>query len=355
MAKTGRSSMCRMKPPSHATSASRSQSITLSKRIFQKETALSSRHLVDPELLPFLDAFPTLTLSADNIAAVRAARMSLLDQIPPVPDTIEVTEVHVPGPEGAPDVRVKIYRRKEGTAVRPAILHLHGGGYVLGSPEFSAPFCAQWAATFDAVVVAPAYRLGPETSYPGNVEDAYATLAWAVKQAGALGIDTGRIAVAGESAGGGLAASLALLVRDRREYSFCHQQLIFPMIDDRTAVRMDLSPMYGEFVWNNRSNHFGWQSLLGEPPGSEGVSPYAAAARAKSLKGLPPVFMATGALDLFTEENLDYAKRLMADGVPVELHVYPGAPHGFMQWMKAGVSKAYARDAMAARARGVGR
>jgi acetyl esterase/lipase len=216
------------------------------------------------------------------------------------------------------------------------------------------PQCALWADAFDAVVVGPAYRLGPETSYPGNVEDAYAALTWMVANAAELGIDTARIAVAGESAGGGLAAALALLVRDRGEYRFCHQQLIFPMIDDRTATRTDLSPMYGEFVWNNGSNHFGWASLLGQPPGSAGVSPYAAAARAESLKGLPPVFMATGALDLFTEENLDYAKRLMADGVPVELHVYPGAPHAFMQAVNARVTRAYARDAMAALARGLG-
>ena len=262
--------------------------------------------------------------------------------------------MHVPGAPGDPDVRVRTYRKKQGAASRPAILHLHGGGYILGTPDASAPFCAQWADAFDAVVIAPAYRLGPETSLPGNVEDAYCALAWAVKNASSLGIDTSRIAVAGESAGGGLAAGLALLVRDRGEYSFCHQQLIFPMLDDRTAVRKDISPMYGEFVWTNASNHFGWTALLGQPPGSDGVSPYAAAARAESLKGLPPAYIATGALDLFTEENLDYAKRLMADGVPVELHVYPGAPHGFMQRASARVSKTYARDAMAALARGIG-
>jgi len=315
---------------------------------------MSSRHLVEPDLLPFLDAFPTVSLSAANLSSVRAARAAMLSQLPPFPETVSVEERHIPGPAGAPDVRTKIYRRKEGAALRPAILHLHGGGYIMGNPEFMGPQCALWADAFDAIVVGPAYRLGPETAFPGNVEDAYAALAWMVAQATELGIDTARIAVAGESAGGGLAAALALLVRDRGEYRFCHQQLIFPMIDDRTAVRTDLSPMYGEFVWNNQSNHFGWESLLGQPPGSPGVSPYAAAARATSLKGLPPVFMATGALDLFTEENLDYAKRLMAEGVPVELHVYPGAPHAFMQVTSARVTRAYARDAMAALARGLG-
>lgn len=315
---------------------------------------MSSRHLVDPELLPFLDAFPTLDINGQTLGAIRESRALMMDQMPPLPASVAIEEIFVPGAAGSPDVRIKTYRKTHGAALRPAILHLHGGGYILGSPETSAPACALWADAFDAVVVAPAYRLGPETSYPGNVEDAYAALAWMVKEAGALGIDTDRIAVAGESAGGGLAASLALLVRDRGEYRFCHQQLIFPMIDDRTAVRTDLSPLYGEFVWTNASNHFGWESLLGQKPGSPDVSPYAAAARATSLKGLPPVFMATGALDLFTEENLDYAKRLMADGVPVELHVYPGAPHGFMMYPPATVTRTYARDAMTALARGIG-
>lgn len=315
---------------------------------------MSSRHLVDPELLPFLEQFPTLTVSAGNLGAIREARRAALAQLPPFPETVEVSERYVPGPDGAPEVRVKLYRRREGAKLRPAILHLHGGGYIMGNPEFMGPQCALWADAFDAVVIAPAYRLGPETSYPGNIEDAYATLAWAAGQAGELGIDTGRIAVAGESAGGGLAAALALLVRDRGEYRFCHQQLIFPMIDDRTAIRADLSPVFGEFVWNNQSNYFGWASLLGQPPGGPDVSPYAAAARAEDLSGLRPVFMSTGALDLFTEENLDYARRLMAAGVPVELHVYPGAPHAFMQVPEASVTRAYLRDAMAALARGIG-
>lgn len=315
---------------------------------------MSSRHLVDPELLPFVDAYPTVTISAENLALIREGRKAQLALLPPFPDTVEVEERYIPGPEGAPDIRVKLYRRKGGGANRPGILHIHGGGYILGNPEFMGPQCALWANIFDVVVVAPAYRLAPETAYPGNIEDTYAALRWMMAEAGALGIDTSRIAVAGESAGGGLAASLALLVRDRGEYRFCHQQLIFPMIDDRTCVRADISPLYGEYVWNRGSNHFGWASILGQPPGSPGVSPYVAAARAENLAGLPPVFMATGALDLFTEENLEYARRLMVAGIPVELHVYPGAPHGFMAYMGAQVSRTYMRDALAGLAKGLG-
>lgn len=316
---------------------------------------MSSRHLVDPELLPFLELFPTIDINAGNLPRMREMGRAALAQLPPLAENAAVEERFIPGPKDAPDVRVRVYRRTDTEAGgKPAILHLHGGGYISGNPESMGPQCALWASLFDAVVVGPAYRLAPETSYPGNVEDAYATAAWMNREAESLGIDIARIAVTGESAGGGLAAALALLVRDRGEYRFCHQQLIFPMLDDRTAVRADLSPMYGEFIWTNASNHFGWSSILGQPPGSPDVSPYAAAARADSLAGLPPAFISTGALDLFTEENLEYARRLMAEGVPVELHVYPGAPHAYMRDMRAKVSRTYVRDALAGMARGLG-
>ena len=316
---------------------------------------MRSEHLLDPELKPLMEAMPPIDLSAETIVAVRQERAAMsAAMMPPLPPEVSIVEERAPGPEGAPHVRMKIYRTPSDRKDRPAILHLHGGGYVLGSPESMAPQCCAWAKGMDAVVVAPAYRLAPETCFPGNVEDAYAALAWLYANAGQLGIDTARIAVAGESAGGGLAASLALLVRDRKEYAFCHQQLIFPMIDDRTAIRDDLSPMFGEYVWTNEKNHFGWSSILGHAPGIAGVSPYAAAARAEDLSGLPPAFIATGAMDLFTDENLVYAQRLMATGIPVELHVYPGAPHGFMWATEARVTKQFTRDAWDALARGIG-
>lgn len=315
---------------------------------------MSSRHLVDPDLLPLLEASPTIDITAEILPAVRASRAALLDTLPPLPQSVRVEEIMVPGPPGAPQVRVKVYSPEAGDTSRPAILHLHGGGYIMGSPEMMAPQCAAWAQHLGAVVVAPAYRLAPETCFPGNVEDGYAALGWLHREAGVRNIDTSRIAVAGESAGGGLAAALALLVRDRAEFRFCHQQLIFPMLDDRTAVRKDLSSVFGEFIWTPASNQFGWSSLLGRAPGGPDVSPYAAAARATRLGGLPPAFIATGALDLFTEENLDYARRLMAEGVPVEMHVYPGAPHAFMWAEGARVTQDYSRTAMAAMARGIG-
>jgi acetyl esterase/lipase len=311
---------------------------------------MSSRSLVDPELLAMLDMRLPAELNARTVVMIREAYLEfLLASLPPLPDDVVIEDVHIPGPPGrSAPLRLKTYRKRGGGKARPALVHLHGGGFVIGAPDTMAPLCAEWARRLDIVVVAPAYRLAPETSFPGNIDDAYAALAWAFQSAAALGIDTARIGVAGESAGGGLAACLALLARDRGEYRLCYQHLIFPMLDDRTAVRADLSPYFGEFMWTQAANHFGWRALLGQEPGAPDVSPYAAAARAASLAGLPPTFIATGALDLFTEENLDYARRLMAAGVPAELHVYPGAPHGFMQMTSARVTRNYARDAFAA-------
>jgi triacylglycerol lipase len=152
----------------------------------------------------------------------------------------------------------------------------------------------------------------------------------------------------GESAGGGLAAGLALLARDRGEHQLAFQHLIYPMIDDRTCTADDPHPFAGEFVWTPSANRFGWTSLLGHEPGRAGVSPYAAAARAEDLSRLPPTYIATGALDLFVEENFEYARRLIRAGVPTELHVYPGAFHGFQWAAQSEVAMAAARDTRAA-------
>ncbi|WP_275412893.1 alpha/beta hydrolase fold domain-containing protein [Planotetraspora phitsanulokensis] len=148
--------------------------------------------------------------------------------------------------------------------------------------------------------------------------------------AGELGVDPGRIAVVGESAGGGLAASLAQLVRDRAEIPLRAQLLIYPMLDDRTAAETDPNPCTGEFVWTRESNHFGWASLLGHENGGERIAAYASPARADDVGGLAPAFIAVGSLDLFLDEGVRYAYRLMRAGVPVELHVQPGAVHGYM-------------------------
>jgi triacylglycerol lipase len=188
------------------------------------------------------------------------------------------------------------------------------------------------------------HRLAPEAPHPAPVEDIYSVFAWLHANAERLGLDPARIGIKGESGGGGFAAAAALYARDRRGPKFAFQHLIYPMIDDRTAVRRDLHPCVGEFVWTQENNYFGWRSLLGEEPGSSGISPYAAAARAADVSGLPPTYISVGGLDLFLEENLTYADRLSRAGVPVELHMYPRAYHGFYRATNARVTRQAEHD-----------
>ncbi len=311
---------------------------------------MSSRHLVDPQLLPLLELVPPMKLSAETLPAMRSRpRM-----FQPKPADIERTTLeirHIPGPAGAPEVEVLVYAPSPVTGPRAGILHIHGGGYVAGDARDLEPVHREIAAELNCTIVSVNYRLAPETPFPGPIEDCYAALGWLFASAGDLGVDTARIGVMGESAGGGLAAALALLARDRGEYALAFQHLIYPMIDDRTCVSAEPSPYAGEFVWTPTSNHFGWTSLLGHAPGGADVSPYAAAARAADLTGLPPTYLASGALDLFLEENLAYAQRLIRAGVPTELHVYPGAFHAFQWASHTDVAKAAARDSHEALAR----
>lgn len=306
---------------------------------------MASRHLVDPELTPLL-AFPSPELTRDNLPEIReqAGKMMEMAGQTALPDDVVESRQLVPGPEGAPDVPVIIMRPKDGPAVLPAILHIHGGGYVMGSADGYRPVIAKIASTTGAMVVSVDYRLAPETPFPGPVEDCYAALRWLHGHAADLGVDPARIAIAGESAGGGLTAALGLLARDRGEVPVVFQSLTFPMIDDRTASTVDRGPLAGEFLWTPKLNRFGWTALLGHEPGGDDVSPYAAAARATDLSGLPPTFLAVGTLDLFFEENLEYVRRLARAGVPVTACIYPGAPHAFMLVEQATVSQHYSRD-----------
>jgi acetyl esterase/lipase len=211
----------------------------------------------------------------------------------------------------------------------PAVLWIHGGGYVIGRPEQNQPLADSLVSELGCVVVSVDYRLAPETPHPGPVEDCYAALQWMHAAAAELGVDTTKVAVAGESAGGGLAAAVCLLARDHQEPPICQSLLVYPMLDDRTVTKADAHPYTGQFIWTHDDNAYGWTALLGEPPGGKQVSPYAAPARATDLTGFPPTFVSVGALDLFSEECLDFARQLMRAGVPTDLHVYGGAFHGF--------------------------
>ncbi|WP_411341227.1 alpha/beta hydrolase [Sphingopyxis sp. J-6] len=312
---------------------------------------MPSRHLVDPQILPMVEQAPAVVLDAEHLAESRAALVAMAEMLPqPAPLAADLTmyEERVPGLDGAPDVRLIITAPKASGSGRPGILHIHGGGYIMGSADMTAQIDAAYAGAFGAVCVSVDYRLAPETPHPGPVNDCYAALKWLHENAPALGVNPDTIAVTGESAGGGLAAALVLLARDRAEVPVAFQHLIYPMLDDRTATRDDPSPFIGQFIWTEDNNRFGWRSLIGGEPGGADVSPYAAPARAEDLSSLPPTFIACGALDLFLEENLEYARRLILAGVSTELHIYPGGPHAFNLVPDADITIALDRDSMGA-------
>ena len=217
-------------------------------------------------------------------------------------------------------------------APRPGILHLHGGGLIIGSATQGDPLCRRLADELGAVAASADYRMPPEHPYPTPLDDAYAALQWLAAQPD---VDPERIAVIGESAGGGLAASLALLARDRGEIALAGQVLAYPMLDDRTDSPAAAHPRLLR-LWNGPSNRLGWGMYLGAGTKGPEATPLDAAtleravpARRADLSGLPPTWIGVGTLDLFRSEDVEYARRLTEAGVPTELHVIPGAYHGF--------------------------
>ena len=314
-------------------------------------STVSTRHLVDPETTPVLDAFEPFEFSLETLPAIRdGLRLGQAG----LPDPAELypgvtrSEHFVPGFDGDPDVGVLLYKPAGRTTPAPAMVWIHGGGFIIGKADDEDLACRRMAAETGAVVASVDYRLAPETPAPGPVHDCYAALRWVHENAGSLGVDTGRVAIGGASAGGGLAACLAILARDRGEYLVSFQLLVYPMLDDRTASTADPGPYVGEFIWTPASNRFGWTSLLGQSPGGPDVSPYAAAARVESVAGLPPTYICVGSLDLFAEEDIEYARRLVRAGVPTELHVYPGGFHGFNMAPTARITTAHFRDLIGA-------
>lgn len=290
----------------------------------------STRHLVAPEFLEPLEQFPKIDFS-QGLEAFRAGFVAeMMPPLPPELDAVRCEERFIPGPAGAPDVRILHYV-PPGMAAdkRPALLNIHGGGYVIGTPDQNDAANRARAVKLGCPVFATSYRLAPETPFPGAVEDCYATLCWIHDNADELGVDPARIAISGESAGGGHAAALTLHARRKGGPAICFQLLDAPMLDDRTCAAADPHPYCGEFTWTPELNRFGWQSLLGMEPGGPDVPEEAVPARVSDLSGLPPAFIIVGALDLFLEEDLEYARRLTRAGVPVELHVVPGAFHGY--------------------------
>jgi acetyl esterase/lipase len=288
-----------------------------------------SRHLTDPVLRPSIDAFPPLELNDQTLPMLREVVRERYASAQSASDAdVSVQTIRVDRPSGGL-IRVLAYRPRAASDSLPAVLHLHGGGYVMGVPELADRQHRAMAHVCNVAIYSVDYPLAPETIYPGQIEAAYAVLQWLHANADVLAIDRSRIGVKGESAGGGLAAALALLARDRGGPALAFQLLTFPALDDRTGSCGEPHPYCGEFLWTGTSNRFGWRSLLGREPGGSDTPAHAAPARAADVSALPPAFIAVGALDLYLEENLEYARRLARAGVPIELHVYPGAVHGF--------------------------
>jgi acetyl esterase/lipase len=290
------------------------------------------RAMVAPELLAGLDALPSFEWSDDVMAQVRSfdMRQMPMPQLSAEQASVRREERFIRGPAGAPDVRILIYSPPDSAqAPRPAFFHVHGGGYIMGAPEMNEAYSRSICFEQRCMVLSVDYRLAPESRYPDSLEDCYAALQWMYRHAPELSVDRSRIAIGGESAGGGHAASLTILARDRGEVPVSFQLLDSPMLDDRTGSGSEPHPYAGKFVWTPESNRFGWRALLGVEPGGMDVPVGAVPARTLDLSGLPATCITIGALDLFLEETLEFVRRLNRAGVPTELHVIPGAYHGF--------------------------
>ncbi|MHA3791117.1 alpha/beta hydrolase [Sphingomonas sp. YL-JM2C] len=283
---------------------------------------------IDPEYLPIVKMVPIIDL--EDVAAARAALKAVFEAAGASPrDPLVVSaDHHVPGWDGAPDVLVRTFRPADATGDLPALLWIQGGGYVLGAADLDDALCGQLAIEQQCLVASVAYRRAPEAPFPAASDDCYAAARWLFAKVGELDIDASRIAVGGASAGGGAAAALALRARDGGDFAFVHQLLIYPMIDDRNdsdSARRITDPE----LWSHKNNMLAWKAYLGDAHGSDDVSPYAAPSRATDLGGLPPAAIFVGELDVFLDESIDYARRLIAAGVSAELHLYPAVHHGF--------------------------
>lgn len=271
-------------------------------------------------------------LTRRMVPLIRAA----IRYLPNSPDFVE-TQVSA-------TATIRVYRPANASESSPALLYIHGGGLVIGSPLQDEPALRTIADELGIVVATVRYRLAPEHRFPAARDDCYAALSWLASQPG---IDPERVAVGGGSAGGGLAAATALHARNLNGPALCLQLLVYPMLDDRTAVREDPDDAFRR-LWSNQGNLFGWTSYLGHEPGAAGVDPTASPARCEDFAGLPPAWIGVGTLDLFHDENLVYAERLAAAGIACTTLVVPGAFHGFDAFTGTEVAKEFRASQVAA-------
>jgi acetyl esterase/lipase len=292
---------------------------------------------IDPEILAELA--PLMAAAAErepppvgDVASRRTSSRLLFEQLTsgrPAPNGVEVQKFTL-GTDDGGALTLSWYRPVGADRFRSAALYLHGGGMIFGMNELGGLYewsTRRYVADSGVPMLLVDYRTAPEFPHPVPVQDCFATLVWLAEHADELGVDPNRLAVMGDSAGGGLAAAVCLMARDRGGPGVALQVLIYPMLDDRTTSP---DPQLSQLVtWTYDDNLTGWQALLGESVGSDGVSSYAAPARATDLSLLPPTYIDVGDLDIFRDEDITYAHRLVAAGVPTELHVHPGCPHAF--------------------------
>ncbi len=284
---------------------------------------MKNRNDVHPELIPIMDGLPIVDLHKREIP--EGFELPVIESSP----LVKTTSRMIQGPDS--ELLMKIYEPVDRTeAPLPALLWIHGGGYILGHPDVDDPLCEQFVLRANCVVASIDYRLAPEHPYPAALEDCYAGLQWMADSAEEWNIDMARLAIGGASAGGGLTAALALLARDRGGPKLLFQMPLYPMIDDRNLTPSSFEIHRENFprVWNREMNKLAWSMYLGAAANDE-IPPYAAAARARDLTGLPPTYTCVGVLDPFRDETIDYVTRLAQADVPVEFHLYPGCYHGF--------------------------
>lgn len=286
---------------------------------------------VDPDLIAYaasMNAPPRTPAARDDWRTLRESAesgLSLLDaSLPEHPEVARVDHTAT-APDGA-DVLVRWYDPSPDRERGPGVVFLHGGGMILGSVAMYDRLVAGYVAASGVPFLSVDYRVAPEHPHPTPVEDCFAGLQWLVAHADELRVDPARVAVMGDSAGGGLAAGVVLLARDRG-VPVARQILVYPMLDDRTTTPdPELAPFA---AWSYDDNYTGWHALLGDAIGGPDVPYSAAPARATDVSGLPPMFIDAGELDIFRDECVDYARRVAATGTSVELHVHPGCPHGY--------------------------
>jgi acetyl esterase/lipase len=292
---------------------------------------MAAQDVLDAEVAQALAGHPLATFDwgrfdVSDVPALRASLSAPPSPDPPPPATAWADH-QAPGWGDDPAVTVRVFGPADPSEVaRPCVYWIHGGGYTYGSAFQPEPRVQRWVDQLGCVVASPEYRLAPEHRFPAPLDDCYAGLLWLSRHAEQLGVDATRIVVGGPSAGGGLAAGLCLLARDRGEVDVAYQMLIYPTLDDRDRTP---SSHLATVICPRELVVLSWRCYLGTEPGGPDVSAYAAPARADDLAGLPPTFVGVGTRDVLRDEAIEYGRRLMEAGVPTELHVYPGVPHGF--------------------------